>query len=192
MLLTKPMVENEVKKLAISSVIPHLNFNFTSRNSHTYPIQLLPQCRRHTWLQEPTEVFPSLFIFLVISLLFLSIYLSIPSPPSSKLTTNPLLGIGLALLTVYLARPNSIVIAGVRDPNHKTSQALFQIPTAAGSKLIIVKIVNTSETDALDAVELLKNKHGITSLDVCVPIIVSLLIPLSSRTTRSQHTNTTT
>jgi len=58
------------------------------------------------------------------------------------------------------------VIGGVRDPNSKTSQALLQLPKGKDSKLIIVKIENTSETDASAAVELLKSKHGITALDV--------------------------
>ena len=100
----------------------------------------------------------------------ISSYFTLPPPSYKKLIILFFhLGLGLALLTFYLARPNSIAIAGVRDPNHKTSQALLELSKGEGSQLIIVKIDNTSETDAATAVEILQSKHHITSLDVCIP-----------------------
>jgi norsolorinic acid ketoreductase len=59
------------------------------------------------------------------------------------------------------------VIAGVRDPS-ASSKALKALPVAAGTKLIIVKIDSTSDTDAKAAVETLKTEHGIKKLDVVI------------------------
>ena len=59
------------------------------------------------------------------------------------------------------------VVAAVRDPA-SCSEALGNLSTGEGSKLVVVKIDSVSETDARDAIELLKSKHGIDRLDVVV------------------------
>ena len=92
--------------------------------------------------------------------------------------TNPLIpcrftnkipsGIGKELLSTLLQRPNTTVVGGVRNPASAVSQALTQIPAAEGSRFILVQIDSTSETDAKDAVELLKSKHNIQALDVVI------------------------
>ena len=90
---------------------------------------------------------------------------------SSSLTyliTGANRGIGKGLATTYLSRPSTTVIAAVRDPSHATSQALKELPKADGSKLIIVKLDSTVESDAVDAVASLKKDHGIESLDVVI------------------------
>lgn len=75
----------------------------------------------------------------------------------------------MGLTRTFLARPNSTVVATVRDPSKTDSVAsLKALTVGAGSKLIIVKIDSLSETDAADAVKLLQSEHGITSLDVVV------------------------
>ena len=81
--------------------------------------------------------------------------------------TSILLGIGYGLLKSYLSRPNITVIAGVRDPS-TSAKALKGLPTAAGTKLIIVKINSTSATDAKAAIEKLKGDNGIQKLDVVI------------------------
>ncbi|RFU33891.1 hypothetical protein B7463_g2421, partial [Scytalidium lignicola] len=75
-------------------------------------------------------------------------------------------GIGRGILTNFLARPNTTVIAALRDPSDSSAQELATIPAGENSKLIIVKVDARSETDASDAISLLKSKYGITSLDV--------------------------
>ncbi|CZR68729.1 probable aflatoxin biosynthesis ketoreductase nor-1 [Phialocephala subalpina] len=74
-------------------------------------------------------------------------------------------GIGKGLLTTLVLRPNTTIIAGVRDVASAT-ETLKSIPVGPGSKIIIVKIDSTVDNDAAAAVEELKTKYGITHIDV--------------------------
>lgn len=74
-------------------------------------------------------------------------------------------GIGKGITETLLAHPNTTFIAAVRDVE-KPAKALSNIIVGEASKLIIVKIDATSETDALTAAEELKSKYGITKVDV--------------------------
>jgi norsolorinic acid ketoreductase len=69
---------------------------------------------------------------------------------------------------LYLARPNNIVVAAVRDPASESSRSLLKVKTGAGSKVILVKIDSTSETDPKDAVRELQDRHCISHLDVVI------------------------
>ena len=60
------------------------------------------------------------------------------------------------------------MIAGVRNPEDETSRSLSSLPTGAGSKLIVVKLDSTSDTDAPAAISKLESEHGVTALDVVV------------------------
>ncbi|OQE34588.1 hypothetical protein PENCOP_c017G05000 [Penicillium coprophilum] len=75
-------------------------------------------------------------------------------------------GIGLALVSRYLARNNVTVIAAVRNPNSSES-TLSNLPTGTGSRLIIVEIDASSNTDAKAAVESLSS-HGVSALDIVI------------------------
>ncbi|RDW58431.1 hypothetical protein BP5796_12361 [Coleophoma crateriformis] len=91
------------------------------------------------------------------------------SQNTTVLITGANRGIGQGLLNVYLARPNTTVIAGVRNPAHATVQSLKDnTPCGQGSQLIVVKIDNTSETDAKAAVDILTSKYRITQLDIVI------------------------
>ncbi|CZR50203.1 related to ketoreductase [Phialocephala subalpina] len=88
-------------------------------------------------------------------------------------TTNVLItganrGIGRALLTIYLSRPNHIVIAGLRNPSHETSQSLLSLPKASGTTLVLVKIDSSINTDAASAIKVLQEEHGIKHLDLVI------------------------
>ncbi|POS68670.1 aflatoxin biosynthesis ketoreductase nor-1 [Diaporthe helianthi] len=61
-------------------------------------------------------------------------------------------GLGKGLVERYLARDDHIVVAAVRDPNHPTSKTLTDLPAGKHSRLVVVKIDSTVETDALKAV----------------------------------------
>jgi norsolorinic acid ketoreductase len=78
-----------------------------------------------------------------------------------------LTGIGYGLLQALLVKPNTMVIAGVRDPR-ASGKALKALPVASGTKLIVVKIDSTSATDATAAIRELKAEHGIQKLDVVI------------------------
>jgi norsolorinic acid ketoreductase len=76
-------------------------------------------------------------------------------------------GLGKGLLELYLARPNHIVIAANRDPTHITSKTLTNLPTGTGSRLILVKVDASNESDALEAVKQL-SAEGIDHLDLVI------------------------
>lgn len=75
-------------------------------------------------------------------------------------------GIGQGFVSTLLLRPNTTVIAAVRDVSKASS--LESIPKGSGSKLILIKIDASSETDPFTAVTELKTKHNITSLDIVI------------------------
>ncbi|KAL0942926.1 short-chain dehydrogenase [Colletotrichum truncatum] len=77
-------------------------------------------------------------------------------------------GIGKGFTSLLLQRPSTTVIAGVRDLSNDSSQALTSLPKADGSKLILVKIDSSVESDPSTAVSQLQKEHGITSLDVVI------------------------
>jgi norsolorinic acid ketoreductase len=60
------------------------------------------------------------------------------------------------------------VIAAVRDPANASSQSLKKLPVASGTSLVIVPLEGDSDKSALEAVEILKTKYSITSLDVVI------------------------
>lgn len=83
------------------------------------------------------------------------------------LITGASRGLGKGLLERYLRLPNHIVIAANRNPDHETSKQLFNLPTAEGSKLIVVKIDGRIWGDAFTAVNSLQNQ-GIRHLDIVI------------------------
>jgi norsolorinic acid ketoreductase len=89
---------------------------------------------------------------------------------SSSLTyfiTGASRGIGKGLTTTLLQRPNTTVIAAVRDVT-KSSSTLKSLSKAPGSTLIIVKLDSSSESDPKNAVAQLQSDHDITALDVVI------------------------
>ena len=74
------------------------------------------------------------------------------------------------MTTALLQRPSTVVVAGVRDPEHSTSQALSKLPTGQGSRVIIVKIDSQSSTDAAEAVKQLPTQHDISTIDVLLAV----------------------
>ena len=71
-------------------------------------------------------------------------------------------------MTAYLARPNTTVIAGIRDPLATSSKTLSSVHRDPSSTLIIVKIDNTSAADAKVAVNYLQSEHKISKLDTVI------------------------
>jgi norsolorinic acid ketoreductase len=87
--------------------------------------------------------------------------------PTIVLISGANRGLGEGLLNLYLAKPNHVVIAANRDPSHATSKALFDLPTAPGSRLIVVKVNSSTEADPFEAVKELE-KQGINHLDLVI------------------------
>jgi len=76
-------------------------------------------------------------------------------------------GIGLGLLKTYALRPNHTIIAAVRSV--ESSKKIFDsVPLGSSSKIITVKIDSTVDSDPATAVQELKTKYKITSIDVVI------------------------
>ena len=88
--------------------------------------------------------------------------------PTVYLITGANRGIGLGLTSALLERPDTTVIAAVRDPNSPTSLALSDLPTNERTHLITIKIDSESETDARTAAQILQDTHNIHKLDVLI------------------------
>jgi norsolorinic acid ketoreductase len=89
------------------------------------------------------------------------------SSPYIVLISGANRGLGKGLLELYLARPNHIVIGANRNPDHSTSKALFDLPKGEGSRLVVVKLDATVESDAADAMKELQSQ-GIDHLDTVI------------------------
>ncbi|KAI2613455.1 NAD(P)-binding protein [Hypoxylon sp. NC1633] len=76
-------------------------------------------------------------------------------------------GLGKAILELYLAKPGHTVIAANRNPEHPSSKALYDVPTGPGSRLLMVKIDASVESDASEAVKQLA-AQGIDHLDLVI------------------------
>ncbi|KAH7418082.1 hypothetical protein BKA64DRAFT_635229 [Cadophora sp. MPI-SDFR-AT-0126] len=88
-------------------------------------------------------------------------------------TTNVLItgcnrGIGRGLLTIYLSRPNHVVVGTARDINPALSANLDAIPKGENSRLIMLKLDSASTTDASKVVETLKSDYQISHLDIVI------------------------
>lgn len=87
--------------------------------------------------------------------------------PTTVLISGANSGLGKGLVERYLARNDHTVVAVVRNPDHATSKALTDLPAGSQSRLVVVKIDSTVETDALEAVAHLP-AQGIDQLDLVV------------------------
>ncbi|KAK5739983.1 hypothetical protein LTR17_004880 [Elasticomyces elasticus] len=88
--------------------------------------------------------------------------------PTVVLVSGANRGLGKGLVQLYLARSDHTVIAANRDPGSSSSKALSELPTGASSRLIVVKVDASAETDAVEAVKILITKHGIDHIDIVV------------------------
>ncbi|KAH7136793.1 short-chain dehydrogenase [Dactylonectria estremocensis] len=90
------------------------------------------------------------------------------SSAQTILITGANRGIGHGIASALLQKPSTTVIAAVRDPSKESSVALANLPKGTDSRLIIVKLDVTIESDPVAAVETLKNEHNLQSLDVVI------------------------
>jgi norsolorinic acid ketoreductase len=77
-------------------------------------------------------------------------------------------GIGKGLVSTFLQRSQTTVIAGVRDESSESSNDLRKVVAARDSLLIVIKIDSLEHNDPATAVEILKTKYGIQHLDVVI------------------------
>lgn len=88
---------------------------------------------------------------------------------TTVLITGTKSGIGRGLLSAYAARPNTRVIAAIRDGAASDAAAdLLSISTGKGSEIIVAAYDAGSSTAASDLVASLQNEHQIDVLDVVI------------------------
>ncbi|PQE27697.1 short-chain dehydrogenase protein [Rutstroemia sp. NJR-2017a BBW] len=76
-------------------------------------------------------------------------------------------GLGKGVLDILVQRPNTTVIAGVR--NVPSALKIFSsVQLGENSKIITIKIDSTSDSDPYAAVRELESTHSITHLDVLI------------------------
>ena len=79
--------------------------------------------------------------------------------------TSP--GIGRAIAEKFLLRPNHTVIGSVRDATSSKNEDLKKLPTADGSRLLLVSIESTSHTDPRKAVQEIE-AAGVAHVDIAI------------------------
>ncbi|PQE19620.1 hypothetical protein CJF32_00008900 [Rutstroemia sp. NJR-2017a WRK4] len=76
-------------------------------------------------------------------------------------------GLGKGVLDILVQRPNTTVIAGVRNVS-SALKTFSSVPLGENSKIITIKIDSTSDSDPYTAVRELESTHSITHLDVLI------------------------
>lgn len=71
-------------------------------------------------------------------------------------------------MEAILLRSGSIAIAAVRELSKQTCENLHNLPTAAGSMLLIVELDSNSGTAAIEAVDTIRKQNGLTTIDVVI------------------------
>ena len=74
-------------------------------------------------------------------------------------------GLGLGMVTALLKRPNTIIIAGVRDVTSSSSQALLSLNAAEASKVVLAHIDSNDQRSAELAV---KGLEDIDKIDIVI------------------------
>lgn len=86
---------------------------------------------------------------------------------TTVLITGANRGLGKEFLQLYLSRPNHLVIAANRDPEHPTSKSLADLPTGENTRLVVLKLDVSVESDHAEAVAHLA-AQGIEHLDLVI------------------------
>ncbi|KAJ5326050.1 hypothetical protein MYU51_010809 [Penicillium brevicompactum] len=105
--------------------------------------------------------------------------------PTVAFITGANRGLGFGIAKNLVAKPNYVVVAAVRDPEHSTAKELSLLPTGEGSRIVIVKYDAAVEQSAFDAVDEAVGK-GIDHLDYVVANAgISKIYPLVKDVKRS-------
>ena len=77
-------------------------------------------------------------------------------------------GIGRGLLEALISRPDTTIIAGVRDLTSASAKSLESVPTGSNSKVILSKIEVSSQESIKAAMKTLTEKEGVDKIDILI------------------------
>jgi norsolorinic acid ketoreductase len=72
------------------------------------------------------------------------------------------------MLEAIVQRPNTVVIAGVRNLEDSSTKSLESLVTGSGSKVITVTIDSNVDSSAKQAMDVLQTQHGIKKIDTVI------------------------
>ncbi|MCO5613588.1 hypothetical protein L7F22_067865 [Adiantum nelumboides] len=84
------------------------------------------------------------------------------------LITGASRGIGFALVETLLARPNTTVIATVRDLNSPNVVKLYELLKAKASGLNVIKLDSAVPEDTVKSIEIISNQFQLDHIDVVI------------------------
>ncbi|KAK5053284.1 hypothetical protein LTR84_002258 [Exophiala bonariae] len=87
---------------------------------------------------------------------------------TTYLITGANRGIGYGLARLILARPNTTLIALVRDPEHETSISLHELPKAENASIIVLPYEAMDPDSAVKAIMTVQRQYDINHLDVVI------------------------
>jgi norsolorinic acid ketoreductase len=77
-------------------------------------------------------------------------------------------GIGKAMVGTFLLRPNTVVVATVRDPKHETSQSLLELPVGTGSQIHVLTLDSATAASGFPSLAADLAGVGVDRLDVVI------------------------
>ncbi|KAE8140904.1 hypothetical protein BDV38DRAFT_268993 [Aspergillus pseudotamarii] len=87
---------------------------------------------------------------------------------TTVLVTGANRGIGKGLVTAYLAKANTTVIATCREQSDQNTNELCSLTRGHGSNLIIVSLSLDKPDSVLDAVSQLQRHHSVSKVDIVI------------------------
>ncbi|KEF55194.1 uncharacterized protein A1O9_08848 [Exophiala aquamarina CBS 119918] len=77
-------------------------------------------------------------------------------------------GIGYGLAGLILARPNTTLVALVRDPEHETSKSLHALAKAEHARVIVLAYEAMDPDSAATAIATAQHTHGVDHIDILI------------------------
>jgi norsolorinic acid ketoreductase len=93
---------------------------------------------------------------------------TVDMPHTTYLISGANRGIGRGLAEIFLSRPDTTVVALVRDPSSETSQSLAAFKAGENSKAVVVQYDASLADSATSVINILQAKYSITTLDIVI------------------------
>jgi len=91
-----------------------------------------------------------------------------PTMSTTYLVSGANRGIGYGLAGLILARPNTTLVALVRDPEHETSKSLYHLVKAENTRVIVLPYEAMDPGSATKAISTAQQSHGVDHIDILI------------------------